>query len=112
MSVHHVSSRAFVRYFYLPAQNERHAEIIMVLNSEDEWVQVPMREEDVELHAFYTRPMSQKETEVHGASQTWKVFATWGELLQDHSKFKVNESALAQLLRHKAEYLLSEEVAA
>lgn len=99
-----------VRYFYLPANKEQHAEIIEILNSDSDIVRVPMREEDVELEAFFERSLSKNELESFKNSQTWKLFCSWEELVKDHLKLKLSENVLQQLLGFKTKYELQGEV--
>ncbi|WP_144266248.1 hypothetical protein [Pontibacter ummariensis] len=86
-----------VRYFYLPASNGRHAEIIVVLYSGSTRVQVPMREEDVTLRAFFERTLTPEEAQACKGDQTWKVFDSWEELQQDHNEHGVAHEALEAL---------------
>jgi hypothetical protein len=113
MSSPHPDTRnAYVRYFYLPASKERPAEIIEVLNSDSETVEVPMREEDVELQAFFVRPLSGREAEAYRKAETWKLFNSWEELKQDHFKFGLPDDLMEQLLRFRGRFDLHEEMAA
>lgn len=110
--LHPYHSSVCARYFYLPASKERNAEVIEVLNSDSDVVEVPMREEDVELRAFYERPLSEDELIRYRGTQTWKLFYSWEELQQDHTKLNLPEHVLQQLLQFKSLYELQEEMAA
>ena len=103
---------ALVRYFYLPANKERQAEVIEVLNSCSEMVTVPMREEDVELQAFSERALTEREASIYSKTETWKLFSSWEELRQDHLKFGLSEEQLQQLLDFRDRFELHEELAA
>ncbi|RIJ36907.1 hypothetical protein D1627_13870 [Pontibacter oryzae] len=94
----------------MPANKDHQAEIIEILNSDSNTVRVPMREEDVELQAFHERSLSKNELEAFKNSQTWKLFNTWDELMQDHIKLKLSENVLRQVLRFKNEYELQGEL--
>lgn len=111
-TLHTVVDNACARYFYLPASNERGAEVILVLNSSSDLVTVPTREEDVELYTFYVRSLSTIEKNMYDFSQTWKIFNSWGELLQDHQQFSLSAEVLEQLSQFKERYALQQEVAA
>ncbi|MBD1398351.1 hypothetical protein H9Q13_14360 [Pontibacter sp. JH31] len=99
-------------YYYMSANAERPAEIIEILNSDRPYVQVPMREEDVMLEAFFVRDMSAEEIQSHGNNQVWQIFGTWGELIDDHLKLHVNDYVLAELFHYKNQYPLPEGMAA
>lgn len=103
---------AYVRYFYLPATNDRYAEVIEVLNSNSGVVKVPMREEDVELEAFFVRPLSSRETAAYKNAETWKLFNSWEELKHDHFKFGLSDELMEQLLSFRSSFDLHEEMAA
>ncbi|MDX5417667.1 MAG: hypothetical protein LPK09_00520 [Hymenobacteraceae bacterium] len=107
MTQHHQAA-----YYYMPASAERPAEIIEILNSDRPYIQVPMREEDVMLEAFFMREMSEDEIKSHGSNQVWQIFGTWGELIDDHLKHHVNDYILAELFRYKDQYPLPEGMAA
>ncbi|TPE44693.1 hypothetical protein [Pontibacter mangrovi] len=113
-TVHPKSSQAYVRYFYFPASKERPAEVIEVLNSPSETIVVPTREEDLELEAFFERPLSDREAAVYQSDETWKLFASWEELLQDHQGVGLGKEAIEQLtaFRNSPNYTLQGELAA
>lgn len=81
----------------MPARMGRPSEIIQVLHSNASTIRVPIREEDLELHSFFERPMSDLEIADTSNTQTWKVFGTWEELEEDHAKLAVGREALALL---------------
>ncbi|MCX2738638.1 hypothetical protein [Pontibacter anaerobius] len=109
---HPIACSTYVRYFYLPASNDRYAEVIEVLNSNSDTVKVPMREEDVELEAFFVRPLSGRELEAYKKAETWKLFNSWEELKQDHFRFDLPDELLEHLLRFKGRFELHEEMTA
>lgn len=113
MSAPHPTTRnTYVRYFYLPASTDRYAEVIEVLNSRSEVIEVPMREEDVELHAFFARPLTGRELESYRRNEVWKVFSTWEEVKHDHFAFDLPDDLVEQLLRFRYIFGLHEEMAA
>ncbi|WP_276497882.1 hypothetical protein [Pontibacter litorisediminis] len=112
MPLHPYARNASVRYFYLPGSKERSAEVIQVLNSRSETVNVPMREEDVELEAFFARPLSAREAEAYKQAETWKIFSSWEELRHDHFKFGLSDEQMEQVLRFRGRFELQEEMAA
>ncbi|CAM3466500.1 hypothetical protein POKO110462_04025 [Pontibacter korlensis] len=111
-SAHPSISSACVRYFYLPATKERPAEVIEVINSNSNTVNVPMREEDLELQTFFVRPLCTREAEQYKGTETWKLFTSWEELQQDHYKLDLPNEILNQLLRFRQSFALQEEIAA
>lgn len=100
-----------VRYFYLPANSTRDAEIIQVINSSGPMVQVPMREEDVELTAFFERELTRNERQTYRNSETWKVFTSWDEIEQDHIHFGLADEVLLILLSLGYKFTLEESIA-
>lgn len=105
------STAPCVRYFYLPANNTRDAEIIQVLNSGGHAVQVPMREEDVELTAFFERELTKSEKLTYKNSETWKVFTSWDEIEQDHINYGLAGDVLPVLLSLSYKFPLEEAIA-
>ncbi|WP_242926825.1 hypothetical protein [Pontibacter vulgaris] len=101
-----------VFYFYLPTREGRPAELIQILNSNDNNIWVPEREQDNELTAFYSRQITPQEKLYFGEEQIWRIFSSWEELQQDHKKFSVINKALVGLLKYREMYLLPEEMAA
>ncbi|MCJ8164029.1 hypothetical protein MKJ04_04190 [Pontibacter sp. E15-1] len=107
------STSPYVRYYYLPANSERQAEVIQVLNCSSEAVQVPMREEDLELTAFFERKLNMRERKSYNSDETWKVYDCWDELQHDHEQFGLDEEVLHILLqRLRYQYPLRESLAA
>ena len=100
-----------MRYFYLPANPSKQSEVIEVLNSGSEVVQVPMREEDMKLTAFFERSLTTSEKASYKSSETWKVFSYWEELHCDHTRFGLKEEVLYTLLSLKNRYPLEENMA-
>ncbi|WP_460923301.1 hypothetical protein [Pontibacter brevis] len=112
MSKHHLKGAVpCVRYFYLPANSNRGAEIIQVINSSSTLVQVPMREEDVELTVFFERELTMNERLTYGSSETWKVFTSWDEIEQDHNQFGLTDEVLLVLLSLSYRFTLQEDIA-
>ncbi|QCR24475.1 hypothetical protein [Pontibacter sp. SGAir0037] len=109
---HPTKNQAKVCYYYMPSRNQKPAEVISVLNSGGWCIRVPVREEDIELYAFFHRDMTEAETAKFGKKQTWRIFTSWEEMLTDHQQNAVNEEVLAALNAFKAKFTLSEEVAA
>lgn len=70
----------------------------MVLNSASDTIQIPVPEEDVELHAFFQRSMAPAETLRFGSEQTWRIFSSWPQLKTDHAKYNVNPAIMELLL--------------
>ncbi|WP_347157765.1 hypothetical protein [Pontibacter chitinilyticus] len=85
------------RYFFLSAREGRQPEVIVVLNSDSKQVQVPMRDEDVDLSCFFERCMTLKEMADTAQTQTWKVFSNWEELIIDHQQMGVNREVLQRI---------------
>lgn len=100
-----------MRYFYLPANSKREAEIIQVLNSGSTVVRVPMREEDIELAVIFERELTFKEKLAYKNSETWKVFDSWDELEQDHINFELADEVLLVLLSLSYRFTLEENMA-
>jgi len=100
-----------VRYFYLSANHAKQAEIIQVINSGSAVVQVPMREEDIELTAFFERELTPAEKTAYKTSETWKVFTCWEELYHDHVQFCLKHDVAGALLSLRYRYPLQEEMA-
>ncbi|WP_461490540.1 hypothetical protein [Pontibacter sp. HJ8] len=99
-------------YFYLPASEGRSAEIILIVNSDRRFVQVPMREEDVVLEAFFQRDMTEMEINSFGTNQVWQIFGTWNDLADDHIRYRVSDYVLSELYYFKDLFPLSEGMAA
>lgn len=99
-------------YFYMPASDERPSELIEILNCDNKYIQVPMREEDIVLEAFFVRDMTEKEIQNFSNTQVWQIFATWGELLEDHLRYHVDTFVLSELNRYKNQFPLPEGMAA
>lgn len=100
-----------VRYFYLTANPSKQSEVIEVLNSGSDVVQVPMREEDMKLTAFFERGLTTSEKASYKSSETWKVFSYWEELQHDHMRFGLKDEVLCILLSLKNRYPLEEKMA-
>ncbi|MFD3000179.1 hypothetical protein ACFS7Z_07390 [Pontibacter toksunensis] len=109
--LHPKSKAPCVRYFYLPANSTRHAEIVQVINSGGSKVKVPMREEDVELSAIFERELNMKEKLTYGNSETWKVFNSWEELEQDHVNLELPNELMLILLSLSYRFTLEENMA-
>ena len=107
-----MKNRKQTAYFYLPASDERSSEIIQILNAGELHIQVPMREEDVVLESFFQRDMTEAEINWYGSQEVWQIFGTWGELVDDHFKFKVSDYILSELSHFKHQFPLPEEMAA
>lgn len=105
------SAAPCVRYFYLSANDTRDAEIIQVLNSSGPMVQVPMREEDVELSAFFERELTSNERLAYRNSETWKVFTSWDDIEQDHVSYGLADEVLLVLLSLSYRFTLEEAMA-
>ncbi|RDV15085.1 hypothetical protein DXT99_10445 [Pontibacter diazotrophicus] len=105
------STAPCVRYFYLPANSSRDAEIIQVINSGGPKVQVPMREEDIELSAIFERELTSSERLTYRNSETWKVFTSWDEVEQDHISFGLADEVLLVLLSLSYRFKLEEYIA-
>ncbi|WP_162051753.1 hypothetical protein [Pontibacter pamirensis] len=108
---HPKSTAPCVRYFYLPATDIRNAEIIQVINSGGPIVQVPMREEDVELSAIFERELTNSERLTYRNSETWKVFTSWEEVEQDHTSYGLAKEVLLVLLSLSYRFTLEEMMA-
>ncbi len=106
------STSPYVRYFYLPANAEKQAEVIQVVNCPSDAVQVPMREEDVELTAFFKRKLTPHERMHYNSSETWKVYTCWEELQHDHLQFGLEEKCMYRLQNLMYQYPLQENLAA
>ena len=107
--IHPEKKKVQVSYYYLPAGHERKAEIIQVFHSDAWCIQVPTREEDLELYAFFQRTATPAEIARFGPSQTWRIFSFWEELEEDQIRYGVPHEVLEVLLAHRAEYELSQE---
>lgn len=103
---------ALVRYFYLPASHGRQAEIIAVLHSRSETIEVPVREEDILLKTFFSRPLTKAELEACAGAETWLLYSSWKDLDAYHHKYRVSDSALSELYSYKSSHFLSEGMAA
>ena len=103
------SAAPCVRYFYLPANSVKQAEVIQVLNSSSDVVQVPMREEDMVLTAFFERDLTSREKASYKTSETWKVFTCWEDVENDHVNFSLKKEVLCILLSLRYRYQLEEE---
>lgn len=103
------SAAPCVRYFYLPANSAKQAEVIQVLNSSSDVVQVPMREEDMKLTAFFERNLTSREKASYKTSETWKVFTCWGDLENDHVNLSLKKEVLSILLSLRYRYQLEQE---
>ena len=101
-----------VAYFYMPANEERPAELIEILNCTRTYIHVPMREEDVTLDAFFVRDMTEAEVQNFSNGQVWQIFGSWDELLEDHNRYKVENHIVSVLMRFKGQYPLPEGMAA
>ncbi|MBF8961678.1 hypothetical protein I0P70_00350 [Pontibacter sp. FD36] len=101
-----------VAYFYMPANDERPAELIQILNCDRTFIHVPMREEDVTLDAFFVRDMTEAEIQNFSDSQTWQIFVHWDELYEDHVRFKVSRKVMSELEQLKQKFPLPEGMAA
>ena len=99
-------------YFYMPASDERPAELIQILNCDSTYIQVPMREEDVMLDAFFVRDMTETEVQNFSGSQNWQIFVHWDDLHEDHVRYKVSDKVLKELEQFKQKFPLSESIAA
>ena len=87
-----------VSYFYLPSLNGKPAEVIVVLNSTANTIQIPVPEEDLELQAFFERSMTTAETTHFGKASTWRIFSTWNQLEADHKEYGVSPAVMDMLL--------------
>ncbi|WP_345158996.1 hypothetical protein [Pontibacter saemangeumensis] len=105
------STSPCVRYFYLPANPSKQSEVIEVLNSGSDVVQVPMREEDLELTAFFERGLTPREKALYKSSETWKVFSYWEELQHDHLQYGLKDEELRILLSLRNRYSLEDDAA-
>ena len=99
-------------YFYMPANEERPAELIEILNSDRTYIHVPMRDGDVTLDAFLVRDMTEAEIQNFSGSQTWQIFQSWDELQEDHHRYKVSAQLLRKLAHFKQQFPLAEGMAA
>lgn len=112
LTYHHPKSTApCVRYFYLPANPSKQSEVIEILNSGSDVVQVPMREEDMKLTAFFERGLTARERASYKNSETWKVYTCWEELQHDHAHFGLKDEVLSILLSLRYQYSLKEKTA-
>lgn len=105
-------SQPQVRYFYLPPINGKLAEIIQVLNCTSPSIQIPVREEDVELSYFFQRDMTNAEIASFGENSAWRIFYSWSELRKDHVKNKVKHKDLEGLAKNQIVKELAGKVAA
>jgi hypothetical protein len=99
-------------YFYLPASEGRPAEIILIVNSDKRFIEVPMREEDVVLESFFQRDMTDVEIKTLGNNQVWQIFGSWNDLADDHIRYQVSDYVLSELFYFKELFPLSEGMAA
>ncbi|WP_114778405.1 hypothetical protein [Botryobacter ruber] len=102
---------SMVYYYYLPAFDNKPAEVIEVLHGDNLFVQVPLRDEDKRLRSFYQRPLTVKEVENFGKRQVWQIFTSWQELEDDHTRWNVPEPVLSELRMYQTDYLLTEAIA-
>lgn len=96
----------------MPASEERPAEIIQIMNTDRRYIQVPMREEDIVLEAFFQRDMTVAEIDSFGSNQVWQIFGTWHDLLDDHLRFDVSDFVLSELSRYRDQFPLPKGIAA
>lgn len=108
----HSQQQAIARYFFLKTKENKIKELIVVLTSDSQTVQVPMREEDLELQSFYERSMTPQEVASAENNQMWKIFNTWNALISDHQKMGVNQDLLNDLIDYRNQFALQEEVLA
>ncbi|MBX0334826.1 hypothetical protein K3G39_16415 [Pontibacter sp. HSC-14F20] len=101
-----------VAYFYMPANDERPAELIQILNCDQTYIHVPMREEDVTLDAFFVRDMTEAEIQNCSDRQVWQIFVHWDELHEDHVRYKVSAKVLKELEQFKSKFPLPESMVA
>lgn len=99
-------------YFYMPANDDRPAELIEILNCNRTYIHVPMRDEDVTLDAFFVRDMTENEIQNFSAGQVWQIFGSWEEMLEDHYRYKVGNSIISKLKAFKNQFPLQEGMAA
>ncbi|MFD2246048.1 hypothetical protein [Pontibacter ruber] len=111
-STHPEKQKVQVSYYYMPAGHDRKAEIIQIINSDSWCIEVPTREEDLELFSFFQRIATVTEIAQFGTSQTWRIFTSWEALEEDHHLYQVDQDILAILMAHRGNYRLSEEIAA
>ncbi|MBF9252286.1 hypothetical protein I2I11_03185 [Pontibacter sp. 172403-2] len=104
--------QAVARYFFLKTKENKIRELIVVLTSNSQTVQVPMREEDLELQSFYERGMTPQEVATAENNQMWKIFNTWNALISDHQKMGVNQELLNELIHYRNQFALQEEALA
>jgi len=104
--------QAIARYFFFRSKENEIQELIVVLTSDSKTVQVPMREEDVELQSFYERSMTPQEVASANNNQVWKIFNTWNALISDHQNMGVNQDLLNDLINYRNQFALQEEVLA
>ncbi|MEJ8758120.1 hypothetical protein WG947_13995 [Pontibacter sp. H259] len=105
---HPDKSQLQVCYFYLHPLNGKPAEIIVVLNSNCDTVQIPIPEEDLQLQAFFQRPITVHESNRFGTAPVWRIFDSWEKLEADHLKYKVSPATLKKLLHHRTSKPLRE----
>lgn len=104
--------QAVARYFFLHAKENEVKQLIVVLTSDSPTVQVPMREEDLELNSFFERSMTPQEVAAAENNQIWKIFNTWNALISDHKKMGVNQKLLNDLVDYRNQFALQGEVIA
>ncbi len=100
-----------VCYFYMPAQTDRPAEVITVINCKENTIRIPMPEEDVELFAFYKRSITFTEYLRFGSTPTWRIYTSWPELEAEHLELKVPAAVINMLLGHRDTRPLHEQTA-
>jgi hypothetical protein len=98
LTLHPKSSQLQVCYYYLPSQDSKLAELIVIINDATSSIRIPVPEEDLELHAFFHRELTQRESERFGLETTWRIFLSWEDLKSDHEKYKVSAETIALLM--------------
>lgn len=96
------TSQPQVRYFYLPSICGRPAEVIAVHNGDTNIIEIPVPEEDLELHAFFQRSITPTEIKQFGSAPIWRIFNSWTVLETDHQKYKVSPAIMEMLLSCKS----------
>lgn len=96
-------------YFYLSSPNGNLAEIIQVLNCTSASILIPVPEEDVELHSFFERDMTDSEIIKFGRRSTWNIYTSWTQLEAYHRKYGISPDTMMMLLGHKGNKPLPKE---
>jgi hypothetical protein len=96
-------------YFYLSSQDRKSAEIIQVYNCTSTSILIPVPEEDVELHSFFKRDMTDFEIEKFCEKSAWNIYTSWAQLEIDHLKSGISPDVLAMLLMHRSNKSLPKE---